>query len=385
MPWSRADRLDHADRALDRAERVALQTEREREVEQHLRVRRAGDPVEQRRVDRQQQLAPVGVEAVEHAVVDEQPAAVAERVAVGLLHGRAGRRADVRQPERRLDVRRQVAQVRVAPGGRHAAVAPGVRVAVAVPAEPEAVAVGGLGAHAGVQALVDQPVRGAEEQLVRGDRLPEPCVPSAHAAAPLYSGARTTRTGRPVRRSSSRDVEPNRLDLTLPRPREPITTAAASRSSAIAASVSAMSASSATESGSALAPSSRASSRALLGGADRVAVLDLVDRGRLGRRRDRVADAGGVAQRRHRLREAWLPDADDDERAAAEQGDRGRDRRARLGGAVVGDDGGCWTDRHDTRPPRRRTVRLTRIGGCAAPLPSRMVCLTSRDQEEPCP
>ena len=120
---------------------------------------------------------------------------------------------------------------------------------------------------------------------------------------------------------------------------------------------------------------------ALLGGADRMVVLDLVDRRRLRGRRDRVAHAGRVAQRRHRLRESGLPDADHDQPAAGEQLDRRLDRRAGLVGAVVGDDGGLLRALGMTRsPPPRRAVRLTRIGGCAAAPAWRIVCATSPRQ-----
>jgi hypothetical protein len=73
----------------------------------------------------------------------------------------------------------ELAQIRVAPGGRDAVV-DARAVAVAVPAHPEAVAVGRLGAHARVQALVDDPVLGFEEQLVDKDGLPVPCHPTTH-------------------------------------------------------------------------------------------------------------------------------------------------------------------------------------------------------------
>ena len=81
--------------------------------------------------------------------------------------------------------------------------------------------------------------------------------------APLHDddqpGALTTSTGRSVRCSTSREVEPNSRARTPPTPREPTTTAQASTRSAIAAIMSATCASSATGWGSAVAPSSRAS------------------------------------------------------------------------------------------------------------------------------
>src|SRR3954468_3547038 len=75
---------------------------------------------------------------------------------------------------------RQVAQVRVAPGGLHAAI-DARALAYPVPAQAEAVAVGRLRAETRVQALVDEPVLGLEEQLVDQHRLPMPRHPSTHA------------------------------------------------------------------------------------------------------------------------------------------------------------------------------------------------------------
>ena len=94
----------------------------------------------------------------------------------------------MREEQRRLDVLGELVQVRVAPGGRDAVVDAGPG-AAAVPAEAEAVAVRGLRAHPRVQALVDQSVRGLEEQLVDEDRLPGPRHPSAHSRPPSPSPA----------------------------------------------------------------------------------------------------------------------------------------------------------------------------------------------------
>jgi hypothetical protein len=101
------------------------------------------------RLDGEQQLAAHVGEAGDHAVVDEQPLPLAERMAVALLHRRPGRRTDVGEEQRRLDVGREVAQVGVAPGRRDAAIAAGRTAVGPVPAQPEAVAVGGLHPHTG--------------------------------------------------------------------------------------------------------------------------------------------------------------------------------------------------------------------------------------------
>src|SRR5690606_7546986 len=121
------------------------------------------------------------------AVVHPHPGAVAEGVAVGLLHGRAGGGADVGEEQAGADVTGDLAQVAVAPGradlpqhGRRA-------VAVPVPADAEPVAVGGLHPHLGVQAMVDPGVGGPVEYAVeqyRGARVGEP---TAHRAGPLIS------------------------------------------------------------------------------------------------------------------------------------------------------------------------------------------------------
>ena len=107
-------------------------------------------------------------------------------MAVGLLDRRADRGAHVREEQRRLDVGGELAQVRVAPRGRDGVV-DARAVAGAVPAQAEAVAVGRLGAHARVQALVDDPVLRLEQQLVDQHRLSEPSHPATHGSAPYLS------------------------------------------------------------------------------------------------------------------------------------------------------------------------------------------------------
>ena len=103
-PWRAGDRLDRAERLLEGADRIRLQAERQSEVEDDLRVRRALDVGEERRVDEEHEVASQGAEVADDAVVHEQPRPVAERMAVPLLDRRPRRRADVRQEQRRLDV-----------------------------------------------------------------------------------------------------------------------------------------------------------------------------------------------------------------------------------------------------------------------------------------
>ena len=76
-------------------------------------------------------------------------------------------------------MRGELAQVRVAPG-RSDAVVDARAFAGAVPADPEAVSVRRFGTHSRVQALVDDPVLGLEEQLLDEDGLPVPCHPATH-------------------------------------------------------------------------------------------------------------------------------------------------------------------------------------------------------------
>jgi hypothetical protein len=137
-------------------------------------------------VDREHQVALDGGEAVDEAVVHEQPPAMAERVAVGLLDGRPDRRADVREEQVRLNVTCELAQVLVIPGRLDAAEDPGGRGGV-VPADAEAVAVGRLGSEPGVQALVDQGMDRGVEHPGEQDGRAGVSEPAAHA--PLLSVA----------------------------------------------------------------------------------------------------------------------------------------------------------------------------------------------------
>ena len=77
--------LDEPDRPLDGAGRVVLEPEREREVEEHLGIRRPLDLRVQRRVDREGQVALDRGELADQPVVHPEPVLVAERVAVRLL------------------------------------------------------------------------------------------------------------------------------------------------------------------------------------------------------------------------------------------------------------------------------------------------------------
>ena len=82
-------------------------------------------------------------EVADEPVVHPQPAAVAERMAVGLLNGRPDRRADMREEQMRTDVPGELAQVLVIPGRLDAAEDPGDRCGV-IPADAEPVPVGRL-------------------------------------------------------------------------------------------------------------------------------------------------------------------------------------------------------------------------------------------------
>jgi hypothetical protein len=150
-----ADVLDDPDRARNGGGRVVLEPERQRQIEQDLRVGRASDLLVEVRVDSEDEVALHKVELADGAVVHEEPAAVPERVAVRLLDRAPDRRADVREDERRVDMAGNLAQVPVVPGGldavEHARCG-----SVVIPADPEPVAVGRLGTEPRVKALVDQ-------------------------------------------------------------------------------------------------------------------------------------------------------------------------------------------------------------------------------------
>src|SRR5918993_2137093 len=174
---------------LDCARRVVFKAEREREEEQQLRIRRPFDGCIQRLIYGECELTLDAREVAHEAVVDPEPSAIAERVAVGLLNGRSRRGAYVRQKERRLDVAGDFAQIAVVPSrldapedGRRA----GVRT---VPADPEAVPVGGLDAEAGVETLVDQGVLGLVEQLLEEDRGARVSEPAAHRLLLSFHGS----------------------------------------------------------------------------------------------------------------------------------------------------------------------------------------------------
>ena len=171
------------DGALHGAWRVVLEPEREREEEEHLRVGRALDRRIQLGIDRQHELALHPREVADEAVVHPEPAAVAERMAVRLLHGRSGGRSDVREDEPRPDVRGEVSQVSIAPGRLDAVERPR-RLAVAVPADAEAVAVRRLRTHRRVQALVDERVLRLVEQVLEKHGRPRIRKPAAHYFAP---------------------------------------------------------------------------------------------------------------------------------------------------------------------------------------------------------
>ena len=149
------DILDQPDRPRDGVRRIALEAEGQREVEQNLGVRRTGDLGEKRFVDCQQEVAPDPCEVGDVSVVHEQPAAVSERMAVGLLDRRPDRRPNVREEVPGRDMRRELPEILVVPGGLDAVKHTRGRLIV-IPADPEPVAVGRLGAEFGVQALVDQ-------------------------------------------------------------------------------------------------------------------------------------------------------------------------------------------------------------------------------------
>jgi hypothetical protein len=91
---------------------------------------------------------------VDEAVVDEQPAPLAERMRVGLLDRCSGRGADMGKEQRRHDLRAQLLEVSIAPRRRNASVHAGP-LAHPVPTDPEAVGVREVLSQARGPALLD--------------------------------------------------------------------------------------------------------------------------------------------------------------------------------------------------------------------------------------
>lgn len=176
----RARVLDRARHPFERGERIVLEPEREREMEHDFGIRRSFDRREQPGIDAHHQVAPQRVIAADQAVVSEQPAAAAKRMAVGFLHGRVGRRAHVRDKERRANRTRGLAQVAVVPGGTHAAIDERNLVGLSVPADAEAVAVGRRRAHPRMQALIDQRMLRAKQHGFERNRIAGVGEPAAH-------------------------------------------------------------------------------------------------------------------------------------------------------------------------------------------------------------
>jgi hypothetical protein len=114
-------------------------------------------------VDDESEFALDAAEIVHEAVVDPEPAAVAERMAVGLLDCRPRRGADVREEEWQIDVASDLAQIAVVPGRLDASEDSGCFGVCAVLSDAEAVPVSGLDAEACVEALIDQGVVGLVE------------------------------------------------------------------------------------------------------------------------------------------------------------------------------------------------------------------------------
>jgi hypothetical protein len=93
-------------------------------------------------VDGEDEVALDGCELVDVPVVHEQPAVMAEGMTVGLLHGAADRRPDMREEQGGTDVAGELAEVVVVPG-RFGAVEETRRVGGAIPTDAEPVAIVG--------------------------------------------------------------------------------------------------------------------------------------------------------------------------------------------------------------------------------------------------
>src|SRR3546814_7818642 len=109
-------------------------------------------------------------------------------MAIGFLGRGVGGRSDVRHEQRRLDGAGRLAQVAVVPGRMDAAVAIRWLGRIpAVPAHAEAVAVGGGGAQARMQALVDKRMPSLENHGLEFQRTTGISHPAAHKNAPADS------------------------------------------------------------------------------------------------------------------------------------------------------------------------------------------------------
>src|SRR4029078_1739797 len=97
-----ADLLHEADRALDRSRRVLLETEGEREIEEHLGVGRALDQRIECRADLEHEITLEGEPVADEPVVHPEPLAVVEGMAVRLPHRRTPGRAGARERESRV-------------------------------------------------------------------------------------------------------------------------------------------------------------------------------------------------------------------------------------------------------------------------------------------
>jgi lysylphosphatidylglycerol synthase-like protein len=176
--------LHEPDRPRHRARRIVLQPETQRQIEQHLGVGSPLDLAKQRLIHRQHQVALDRREAADEPVVHPQPAAMAERMAVRLLHRRPDRRPDVGEEQVRAHMPRQLMQVLVIPGRLDAAEHPRSRGGV-IPADTEPVAVGRLRPQLRMQALVDQRMNRGIEHIGEQDRRTRIHQPATHA--PLLS------------------------------------------------------------------------------------------------------------------------------------------------------------------------------------------------------
>ncbi|MNT26236.1 hypothetical protein D3C72_1617970 [compost metagenome] len=179
-----ANVLDQPGHLFQRAARIALQAETQGQEEHHLGVGRPLDPAEQVRRHGQHQVTPQQRVFADQAVVDEQPAAEAERMAVGLLRRGAGGCAHVGNEKWRSHRPRGLAQVGVAPGRVQAAVAERHLRVTSVPADAKAVAIGGGMTQPRIQALVDQRVFRLEQHRFQRNGFARVSQPAAHDAPP---------------------------------------------------------------------------------------------------------------------------------------------------------------------------------------------------------
>lgn len=179
MPFFR-DRSSTKPDPLNGFDRLAFQPEREGEEEHHFGIGGSRDLGKIPGIDAEQQITADLLDLLNLPVVDEEPAAVPERMTVRFLDRRLGRRADVRQEQRRFHEGADLPKVEVVPRRANASKEPRPPARV-VPADPEPVSVGGCIQGMRAHALIDERVLGLEQKLFEKHGSPGVGHPTTHS------------------------------------------------------------------------------------------------------------------------------------------------------------------------------------------------------------